>query len=79
MSTSLNVRVNFRLKLPYNIKMSYKTYFINLNYLYYRRLLLRENDEVLAIPVVDSGHLGCRKFFSDFRTSLISLAISFLR
>ena len=27
---------------------------------------------------VDSGHLGNRKLFSDFRTLLISLAISFL-
>ena len=70
MSTSLNARV-FRVKLSYNYKMSYQTF------LYYRRLLLRENDEVSAIPAVDSGHLGYRKLFFYFRTSLISLAISF--
>ena len=50
---------------------------INQN-LYYLRLLLREDVEISAIHVVNSGLLGYRKFVSDYRTTLISIAISFI-
>ena len=46
--------------------------------LYYLRLLQREDGEDSAIHVVYSGHLGYRKFVSDYRTTLMSIAISFI-
>ena len=60
-----------KLKLSCISKMFYHTFSSNQN-LYYPRLPIRENDEDSATPAVDSGHLGYRKFVSDFRTSLIT-------
>ena len=53
-------------------------YQINEKNKYYPRLLLCENDEDSAIHAVDSDHLGYRKIFSGFKTSSVSLAISFI-
>ena len=78
MVTSVNARVNFRLEIPYILKMLYHFCLINQNLYYYLRLLLHENDDDSAIPAADSDYLGYRKFVSDFRTKLISLVISFL-
>ena len=55
--------------------MFYHFLLINQN-LYYLRLLLREDGEDSAIHVVDRGHFGYRKFVSDYRTTLMSIAIS---
>ena len=43
--------------------------------MYYPRLLLRENDDDSATPVVDSGRFSYRNFVFDFRTMLTSLVI----
>ena len=54
--------------------MFYQTVSFSHN-MYYPRLRVRENDEALATPAVDSSHLGYRKFVSDFMISLVFLAI----
>ena len=75
--TTVNAKVSFRLKVPW-IKNILSCLF-NQNLHHYLRLLLCENDENSAMPVVDCGHLGYRKFASHFRTTLIYPAIYFLR
>ena len=73
-NTVANARAYSRLIFFYIIKLFYPT-FKNDKNLCYPMSLLSENDTVFAIPAVDSGHLRIRKFVSNFRTLLISLAI----
>ena len=55
-STSVNARVNLRLRLSYILKMFYQTFSLHQNWYYLRLRLCEKGDS--AIPAVDSGHLG---------------------
>ena len=75
-------------KVKHHLEQCKGKFFLHLKKMFYfffnqlefvlSKLFLRENDKDSAIPVVDTGHFGYRRFVSEVRTTLISLAIFFL-
>ena len=64
------------MKMFLQLKTKRFIFFINQR-LFYLKLLIHENDQDSALHVVDSGHIGYRKFDPDIGTTVISLAIYF--